>query len=98
MCIFYSKSLDCGCVIIAWHFRRDGNTIILSGHDYKRICNKCVELPDYELDNRLNNFKKNNYKIYSKEISILYSNGWKNEINYDFPIRDFDISTDIDYC
>lgn len=96
MCIFYTKSLHCGCVILACHFRREGNTIILSGHTYKRFCDKCLDLSDNELDNRLNEFKKHDYKLYSKEDSVLYSNGWKNTINNDFPIRDFDISTDID--
>jgi hypothetical protein len=94
MCIFYSKSLNCGCLIIAWHFRKDGNTIILTGHDYKRFCNKCVNLSDNELDNRLNNFKKNNYKLYSKEDSVLYSNGWKNTTDYTVPNKHLEFGVD----
>ena len=94
MCIFYSKSLDCGCIIIAWHFRRDGNTIILSGHAYKKICNKCNDLSDDVLDNRLKKFKNNNYKIYSKDDYIFYSNGWKNTIDYTVPNQHLDFGID----
>ena len=96
MCIFYAKSLDCGCVVIAWHFRRDKNIIILSGHSYKIICNKCLNLTDDDLDKRLNKFKNNNYKLYSNENSVLYSNGWKNLTDYTFKQREFDINCEID--
>lgn len=78
MCIFYLKALSCGCEIIACHFRKDNNSIILSNHSYKWICNKCINLPSEVLDNKLNNMKNNiNFnKIYCKDDYIFYSNGW----------------------
>ena len=78
MCIFYNKLLHCGCEIIACHFRRERNCIIIGNHSYKWICDKCIKLSDEELNNILNKIKTNiNYnKIYCKDDFVYYSNGW----------------------
>lgn len=78
MCIFYTKSLRCGCKIIACHFRTENNCIILGNHSYKWFCNKCMNLSDNELDNKLNKIKNSNNfnKIYGTNDYINYNNGW----------------------
>ena len=58
MCIFYIKSLYCGCKIIASQSREDNNCIFIVGHSYKWICNKCINLPDERLDERLETINK----------------------------------------
>lgn len=78
MCIFYIKSLSCGCQIIASHIGREQNCIILGNHSYKCICDKCINLQDEILDNKLNNIKNDIFfnKIYCQDDFIYYSNRW----------------------
>lgn len=84
MCIFYTKSLYCGCKIIATQFREENNCIFLVGHSYKWICSKCINLSDEKLDKKLQNIKQNDNKIY-----ISFINGWyrssSSPIDYNIP-------------
>ena len=71
MCILYIKSLYCGCKIIACQSREENNCIYIVNHSYKWICDKCINLPGEQIDERLENIKNNDNKIY-----ISFLNGW----------------------
>lgn len=71
MCIFFVKTLYCGCKILAVQSREDAKCIYIVNHTYKNICDNCIQLPEEKLDERLENMKKNDNKIY---VSLV--NGW----------------------
>lgn len=71
MGIFFRKKLSCGCKIVACQTKEEKNVIFITGHSYGWICDKCVNLPEKIIDERLENMKKNDYKIY---LSLV--NGW----------------------
>lgn len=71
MGIFYNKTLLCGCQIVAAKSREENNCIFIINHTYKWICSKCINLSDKIIDNRLENIKKNDNKIY-----VSFINGW----------------------
>ncbi len=71
MCIFFHKSLYCGCKIVAAQSRENKNCIVLVNHTYRHICKKCINLPNEFLDNRLEIMKRDDDKIY---VSVI--NGW----------------------
>lgn len=71
MCILYIKSLYCGCKIIACQSREENNCIYIVNHSYKWICDKCIKLPGKKIDERLEDIKNNDNKIF-----ISFVNGW----------------------
>ena len=71
MAIFFIKSLFCGCKIIACQSREEPKCLHIVNHSYKWICDNCINLSHEKLDERLENIKKNDNKIY-----ISFVNGW----------------------
>lgn len=71
MCIFFIKSLYCGCKIIACQSREEPKCIHIVNHSYKWICDRCIDLPDKILNERLENIKNIDNKIY-----VSFINGW----------------------
>lgn len=64
MAIFYKKTLDCGCSIVAFTTSKENDTFILRDHSYNYICNECkLKLSDELLDDRLENIYKNDDKV-----------------------------------
>jgi hypothetical protein len=71
MGIFFNKSLFCGCQIVAAQSREDKNCVFLVNHTYKWICSKCINMPSEKLNQRLEDMKKCDDKIY-----VSFINGW----------------------
>ena len=71
MCIFFHKSLYCGCQFVAAQSREDTSCIFIVNHTYKWICDKCIKLPSETLNKRLEDITNNDNKIY-----ISFINGW----------------------
>ena len=64
MTIFYKKTLNCGCTIIALTVRKKNDTFELGGHSYNYICIDCkLKLSEELLDDRLENIYKNDDKV-----------------------------------
>lgn len=57
MCIFYYKSLPCGCKIFAAQTREDIKCIYIDNHCYKSICKKCINMSEQELNKQLYKIK-----------------------------------------
>lgn len=72
MGIFYQKTLNCGCSIIALTASKENDTFILGGHNYSHICNECKQnMSEDVIDDRLEEMYKNDCKI-----SMNCLNGW----------------------
>ena len=70
MPIFYKKTLECGCIIIALTAEKVDDGYLLGGHSYYVICNECkLNLSEETLDERLEDMYNNDNKI-----SINYNN------------------------
>jgi hypothetical protein len=78
MSIFYEKRLKCGCVILASESLSENDCTILTNHCNKLFCNKCMNLTDEELDNRINKLQndKENNKVCVNGKYVYKSNGW----------------------
>lgn len=75
MAIFYKKTLDCGCSIVAFTTSKENDTFILRDHSYNYICNECKSIFTEELlDDRLENIYRNNYKILKNKNSWIEIN------------------------
>lgn len=57
MCIFYNKSLLCGCKIVAVQTREDIKCVYIDNHCYKSICKKCINMSEKELNKQLDKIK-----------------------------------------
>lgn len=78
MPIFYKKTLNCGCTVIALTVRKKNDTFELGGHSYNYICVECKSnLSEDLLDDRLENIYKNDDKILKNN-----TNNWI-EIKYE---------------
>ena len=95
MCIFYNKTLFCGCKIVAAQSREDITSIYIVGHCYKNICNKCINMSEQELNNRLEKIRENDNKIF---VSVV--NGWYRSSSspIDYTIPNQNLIFGIDYC
>lgn len=71
MCIFYNKSLLCGCKIVAVQTREDIKCVYIDNHCYKTICKRCINMSDQELNKRLEKIRENDNKIF-----VSFLNGW----------------------
>ena len=75
MAIFYKKTLDCGCSIVAFTTSKENDTFTLIGHSYNYICIECKSILTEELlDDRLENIYRNNYKISKNKNSWIEIN------------------------
>jgi hypothetical protein len=75
MAIFYKKTLDCGCAIVAFTMSKENDTFTLIGHSYNYICIECKSILTEELlDDRLENIYRNNYKISKNKNSWIEIN------------------------
>lgn len=76
MAIFYKKTLNCGCVILALTSRKENDTYFLGGHNYYFICPMCkLTKSEKSLDDRLEKIYQHDYKI-----SEADKNGWVREL------------------
>lgn len=72
MAIFYKKTLNCGCVILALTTSKENDTYLLGGYNYYFICSTCkLTKTEKSLHDRLE-------KIYSIDYKITETdkNGW----------------------
>lgn len=75
MFLFYKKTIECGCIVIALTECKDNDIFILDGHNYASICNDCtLNISEEILYERLENMSKNDNKITDNEY-----NGWNND-------------------
>lgn len=64
MPIFYKKTLNCGCTILALTTHKEDDIFILGGHSYKYICDKCkLHYSENEIEDRLEHIYMNDNKI-----------------------------------
>jgi hypothetical protein len=72
---FHKKTLQCGCIILAFRVYKVNDAWILGGHDYYNICNKCKlnfseELVDEILEDICSNDDKTSKNVPNNLIEI----------------------------
>jgi hypothetical protein len=68
MAKFYTKTLKCGCIIIAVTCNTD---TFIGGHTYKHICDKCVLFSEETIDDKLQNIYMTDNRVFKNN-----NNGW----------------------
>lgn len=82
MPIFYKKTLNCGCTIVALTRDKQNDTFILCDHSYNYVCIECKSnFTKKILDDRLQNIYKNDNKILNNDNNwIEIKHKYLNEI------------------